>query len=542
MRERLRARGSGLPLLLAIVGAATSGAEPRTDFDSDGFADLVVGVPYEDVGDLRDAGAVDVLYGSPGGPGVERSLYLTQATSALGAQSDARFGAALTTGDFDGDGFTDLAVGAPGYDEVLLRSNGSVVLFWGSATGLDAARNGFVTFFRDGAHYGAALAAGDFDGNGIDDLAVGLPGWDPDVSVGLNETGAVEILYGTPFGFGSLDHLSFVNQDTRHVKDRAEENDRFGASLASGDFDADGHADLAIGVPGEDANRRVQASVDIGAVSVLYGSEDGLSNRGDQLWSQFTLRGGGRPEEEDFFGATLAAGDLDGDCRDDLAIAAIGEDHEKVGNSGAVHVLFGTRRGLSSRRAQSFRHGLVPNLGSALAMGDFEGDGIDDLAKGAPGFGGGVLVARGTDEGLSWDDPLNDTLQLYKLDFLYAEIPEHHIGDYQGEAALGAAAAADDYNGDGRDDLALGSPAFDIVKRGLVGIPNAGAVGILFGQPSGPLDDEILSDPDDVYVVQTNDLIDDPDGIEAAGEAEPDDQFGAVLATAASIRAGDRCP
>jgi FG-GAP repeat len=531
MRERLRVRGSGLPLLLAIVGAATSGAEPRTDFDSDGFADLVVGVPREDVGDLRDAGAVDVLYGSPGGPGAERSLYLTQATSALGAQSDAEFGAASTTGDFDGDGFTDLAVGAPGYDEVLLRSNGSVVLFWGSATGLDAARNGFLTFFRDGAHYGAALAAGDFDGNGIDDLAVGLPGWDPDVSVGLNETGAVEILYGTPFGFGSLDHLSFVNQDTRRVKDRAEENDRFGASLASGDFDADGHADLAIGVPGEDANRRVQASVNVGAVSVLHGSEDGLSNRGDQLWSQFKLPGGGRPEEDDSFGATLATGDLDGDCRDDLAIAASGSD--------AVHVLFGARRGLSSRRARGYRGAPSPRLGSALAIGDFEGDGIGDLAKDALG---GAVVARGTEEGLIWDNPLNDTLELYKLDFLYAEFPEHHIGDYQGDAALGAAAAADDYNGDGRDDLALGSPAFDIVKRGLVGISNAGAVGILFGQSSGPLDDEISSDPDDVYVVQTNDVIDDPDGIEAAGEAEPDDQFGAVLATAAAIPAGDRCP
>src|SRR5262245_55368384 len=101
--------------------------------------------------------------------------------------------------------------------------------------------------------------------------------------------------------------------------------DRFGFALAAGDFNGDGQADLTIGIPSQDS----ATITDVGAVQVLYGSASGLATAGAQLWTQDGFAGqdiADHPEAGDGFGSALAWGDFNGDGQADLAIGVRGED------------------------------------------------------------------------------------------------------------------------------------------------------------------------------------------------------------------------
>ncbi|HXV45529.1 MAG TPA: FG-GAP repeat protein, partial [Nitrososphaera sp.] len=157
----------------------------------------------------------------------------------------------------------------------------------------------------------------------------------------------IQVIYGSPSGLSATflpDH--FVYQDIPDVEDGAEEDDSFGSSMAAGDFNGDGRDDLAIGVPGEGVG--VPDIPDAGAVNVIYSSSVGLSatavstgdGRTDQFWHQDSPNVELNADEEDFFGYSLAAGDFNGDGRDDLAI---GVPSENISSSveGAVNVIYG---------------------------------------------------------------------------------------------------------------------------------------------------------------------------------------------------------
>ena len=114
----------------------------EADFDNDGFADLAVGVPREGVGTAELAGAVNVLDGSANGLSGAGSQLFVQGG---GGVSDAAepfdfFGNALAAGDFDNDGFIDLAIGVPGEDIGTIADAGAVNVLYGSASGLSASR------------------------------------------------------------------------------------------------------------------------------------------------------------------------------------------------------------------------------------------------------------------------------------------------------------------------------------------------------------------------------------------------------------------
>jgi FG-GAP repeat len=217
----------------ATAVQATSAGSLQADFNNDGAEDLAVGVG-ETVNGAQSAGAVNVLYGSAGGvtgTGTGSQLF-TQVGDT--PEADDWFGHALATGDFNHDGFADLAASAPMEDVGSLADAGAVSVLYGSATGLTStggqlfAQVGGAAELED--RFGSALAAGDFNHDGAADLAASAPMED----VGsVADAGAVSVLYGSAAGLSRTGGQLFT-QNSAGVPDYAEAGDGFGGSLAAG--------------------------------------------------------------------------------------------------------------------------------------------------------------------------------------------------------------------------------------------------------------------------------------------------------------------
>ena len=205
---------------------------------------------------------------------------------------------------------------------------------------------------------------------------------------GVRSAGAVNVIYGGPGGLSAPGNQIW-HQDSPGIRDRAHPGDRFGTSLTTGDFDGDGFEDLAVAAPMEDIKGRANA----GMVNVIYGSPLGLTSEGNQSWHQDRPGILDQAEVLDRFGWTLSAGDFDGDGHDDLAAASPFEDVNGMRDAGAVNVIYGSPEGLTAAGSQ-FWHQDSPGIldqaeaidlfARALAVGDFDGDGLDDLAVSAP--------------------------------------------------------------------------------------------------------------------------------------------------------------
>ncbi len=410
------------------------------DFNGDGFDDLAIGVPREDVIDRfgnvePQAGVVDVLYGSKLGLSETRSQQWSQDTDTGGdggrinnkAENYDAFGAALGAGDFNGDGFDDLAVGSPYESLHGVLYAGAVNVIYGSDTGLTAVGDQFWTQDSDGVEgtaerrdsFGSALVVGDFNGDGFGDLAIGIDLEDVDDA---QSAGAVNVIYGSAAGLSSVGNQLWT-QDSAGIKGVAIPGEQFGYVVASGDFDGDGYADLAVGAIDDDVSGSSS-----GAVNVIYGSAIGLTSAGNQIWSLVSDGIEGAPTGHDDFGEDLASADFSGDGIDDLAIGASGADvPDAFGNvevrAGVIYVLYGTSAGLTSTGSQLWsqdtdtggENGRINNraephdhFGASVAVGDYDGNGLTDVAVGVPsedvhGFesAGAVNVIYGSGTGLT---------------------------------------------------------------------------------------------------------------------------------------------
>jgi hypothetical protein len=450
------------------------------------------------------------------------AVRLTEA-SLLPTNGDAgdEFGSALATGDYDGDGFRDLAVGIPGKN----GGGGGYLLAFGSAGSLGDAHLVEDSVADRG---GAALVLGDLDGDGNDDLVVGFPG-------NASQAGKIRIF------FGQTDRVLLV-QGSFGASDfgcgTEEAGDEFGASLAIGDFDEDAIGDLVIGIPGDDADAGALCIVKgsatrnlVGAryvqgryVSELresgdrygeslaiaynegfdnllvgvpseapgsdpaggsaeiyypdYGSPVGSFFTGGHAFSESAVAGESILSGERF-GASLVAGGLYDDTIPEVVVGAPGE----YVSSGSVYVFenligaSGATRIDQSTALPNFVRVAGDLFGASLAIGSFDTDGVPDLVVGSPGKG---VAGHSATSGLVALFPggyggLGPGVYFIQEDFVPSETSD--AGD-----GFGSALAVGDFNHDHRDELVVGAPgdAVNGVAAGAVYVvPEAHAVASL---------------------------------------------------------------
>jgi hypothetical protein len=311
------------------------------DFDNDGYADLAMGAKGEDVGSVDDAGAVLIAYGSSSGITGARDQLITRNGDGLTVPPTGFefYGATLASGDFNEDGYDDLAIGAPrakcpnGTD-----SAGAVIMMLGSASGVV---NTGTRQFRPGVFgvqgsctdnmvFGRTLQAGGFDSGSSSDLAI------------ATGNDAVHVLYGSAATGLQTDGDQRITPAS--LPGNVVGDERFGVSLAAGRFNDEpfnifpGRSSLAIGASFDTVSGLIKA----GSVNVVPSSSSGLEPSRAQRFTRSAGLAIGAPVTVDLFGAAMAGGDFNDDGQRDLAIGVPYYDIEGFADRGAVEVLYGS--------------------------------------------------------------------------------------------------------------------------------------------------------------------------------------------------------
>lgn len=323
------------------------------DFDGDGYSDLLVGAPRENIGGDVDRGTLTMLWGGP--DGLSGSAFVRVANLP---DTGCALAEGLYAGDPDGDGVPDVSVagrcrlfhlrgpftrdGAPlrqQRDPLFGTNRGGVygnvdadpederIVFSGLVSDNPGGRIYVDDWTGDGfAHTrltdagGLTGEIGDVDGDGYGDLVTGFP-QEAREGYPWPAGGSVDVWFGGPDGIDPAQRPQRVHQNTAGVPGVGEIGDGFGGSVTVADMDDDGHADVAVGVAGEDFGGVYGA----GTVTLLRGSADGLTATGARLLHQNTAGVPGTPEKYDAFGGEVVLNDRNRDGQYDLTVGVPGE-------------------------------------------------------------------------------------------------------------------------------------------------------------------------------------------------------------------------
>ncbi|MEW6745126.1 MAG: FG-GAP-like repeat-containing protein [Planctomycetota bacterium] len=351
-------------------------------------------------------------------------IVLTAPTASFGA----RFGFAIALGDFNGDTFTDIAIGANGEDVGGIPERGAAYVYWGP--GFTAVTELVPSGLTKTAWFGSALVATDIDNDGFDDVVVGAPL--ADFAGIVPESGAAYVFMGP-----DLDNPAqlppLIPEASAH----------FGGPIAAGDFNGDDYGDVAITSPLADAG----SVVDAGIVTVFFGPS----------FTSYSRIQSPVPAQLAFFGSCLASGPLNGDTQDDLVIGSSSAQAGGVPDAGDAWAMLGpdfaTVIHLANPDPESHER-----YGRSCCVGDFDGNGAADVAMSA-------YLATVDPFPLAGEVWIHSGPDFSFVQQLVQEVPQPH-------AQFGVSMAAADLDADELSELAIGIEFLDLAG----GVLNAGAV------------------------------------------------------------------
>lgn len=406
------------------------------DVNNDGIDDLVVGAFKYDDG-VVDNGAAFVYTG----PGFTNSTLLSV------NQAGAAFGAGVGgAGDLNNDGFDDVVIGAPNYDLNAGNPNtGAAYIYFGGAGAFDPVADATIIGPTQNDNMGAAVAGvGDVNIDGIDDLAIGVPRFNPG---GFTDSGRVFVYFGGSNFNTTPDASLGLSQAATAI----------GTAVAGpGDVNNDGIGDVVVGAGGYEVSGG--SLTNEGAALVYYGGNGTLDGTVDAILRTNTNGAAG--------GASVALGDLNGDGIDDVVSGApLYAPNANIG--GAVQVWYGGAGSINTLvDVTLFSSAATEQQGRSVAvLPDFNGDGRDELVVGAPTAINSAGLTAGKVR-LYFSSPSG-----------FSSLPSLELQGTQTDALFGTSVTVGDFNGDGKFDVAAGEPARDTDASA-----NHGSVYVYFGE------------------------------------------------------------
>jgi hypothetical protein len=418
------------------------------DVNGDGFSDVIVGAVLHDNGQANEGRAL-VYLGSAAGLSTA-STWTVESDQANGWLGES----VATAGDVNGDGFSDVIVGAYGYGNGEAQE-GRAFVYLGSAAGLSTSAAWTAESNQSGGFFGRSVAtAGDVNGDGYSDVIVGAMRYD---NGELNE-GRAYVYFGSAAGLATSAAWTVESNQVE-----AE----FGSAVASaGDVNGDGYDDVVVG-----AYSYSNGQSNEGRAYLYLGSAAGPSTT-----AAWTAEGN---QASAFFGFSVAtAGDVDGDGYSDVIVGAFEYDNDQA-SEGRAFVYFGSAAGLSTSADWTAESNAVnAQFGNSVATaGDINGDGYSDVLIGASQYSGDQL-----DEGRTY-------LYLGSSTGLTINTAWTSDGDESNAEHGFSVATAGDVNGDGFSDVIIGAYRFDGANdeegRAAVYVGSAAGLAILTAWSTG---------------------------------------------------------